>query len=154
MFVAAGATAAESAVAQDASDPARLSGLSSVGARVEATWDELITTEAGGATTGQFLQALRMSFEGAIADAEAGPTLDSDASRYLVCHVDTFYETGLIVYSLRVSLHEPFPERGSVIIWIKSWVGSYTVQQLHLMFTLGEQCADGFAEDWSVANPG
>lgn len=138
--------------AQAVDDPARLTGLTEVGVRAEAQWDELITVEAGGATQGQFLEALRLSFREAISEADAAPGVVDGAAVTVTCHVDTFYDTGLIVYSLRVQTEEPGSGGAPVITWIKSGVGSYTVQQLHLMFRLGEQCAESFLEDWRSVN--
>ncbi|NNF14256.1 MAG: hypothetical protein HKN72_13580 [Gemmatimonadetes bacterium] len=138
--------------AQDVADLERLSGLTTVDVRAEAQWDELITVEAGGATQGQFLQALQASFRDAIAEADAAPSVLDGAPVTVTCHVDTFYDTGLIVYSLRVQTEAAGADGQDVITWIKSSVGSYTVQQLHLMFRLGEQCADSFLEDWRAAN--
>lgn len=137
---------------QTVADPARLAGLMEVQTRAEADWDELITVEAGGATSGQFLQALEASFRDAVAEADAAPRVVDGALVTVTCHVDTFYDTGLIVYSLRVQTEEPGPDGAPVITWIKSGVGSYTVQQLHLMFRLGEQCAESFLGDWRGAN--
>lgn len=137
---------------QSVADPTRLAGLMEVQTRAEADWDELITVEAGGATAGQFLQALEASFRDAIAQADAAPNVVDGAAVTVTCHVDTFYDTGLIVYSLRVQTEEPGADGAPVITWIKSGVGSYTVQQLHVMFRLGEQCADSFLEEWRGAN--
>ncbi|MDX1495067.1 MAG: hypothetical protein R3253_13445 [Longimicrobiales bacterium] len=137
---------------QSVDDPSRLGGVASVQLRAEAQWDELITVEAGGATEGQFLEALALTFRDAIAGADAAPSLADDANVTVACHVDTFYDTGLIVYSLRVQTEAAGPDGAPVITWIKSDVGSYTVQQLHLMFRLGEQCAASFLEDWRGAN--
>lgn len=138
--------------AQAMDDPARLAGLTEVDAHAEAQWDELITVEAGGATQGQFLQALQQSFRNAIAEADAAPSVLDRSPVTVTCHVDTFYDTGLIVYSLRVHTETAGADGTPVITWIKSSVGSYTVQQLHLMFRLGQQCADSFLEDWRGAN--
>jgi hypothetical protein len=140
------------AAAQEVSDVARLAGIDRVGARVEAEWDELITMEAGGATSEQFLQALGMSFEEALSSADVGPRFEEGAGVTVACHVDTFYEPGLIVYSLRTQVESPGLDGQPVIQWIRSWVGSFRVQQLHLMFTLGEQCAESFLEDWATVN--
>jgi len=134
--------------AQGVGDPGRLSGIEEVELRVDAQWDELITREAGGATEDQFLDALRMSFTDALAAADPAPAIVDDTSVGVVCHVDTFYDTGLIVYALRVQAEEPDEDGRPVITWIESSVGSYTVQQLHLMFRLGERCAERFLEAW------
>ena len=138
---------------QEIGDPSRLSGVVSVAVRATAVWDELITTTAGGATEDQFREALLIGLEAAIRSAEVGPTLEADAPNYLLCHVDTYYDSGLIVYSVRVSHHEPDAQGRTVITWLKSWVGSYPTQQLHLMWTLADQCAGALAEDWQTANP-
>lgn len=119
---------------------------------VEADWDELITVEAGGATADQFLDALRMGFAAGVTEADAAPSVADGAPTTVTCHVDTFYDTGLIVYSLRVQTEEPGPDGRPVVTWIKSWVGSFTTQQLHLMFTLGQQCAESFLADWRSSN--
>jgi hypothetical protein len=144
--------AAASLCAQAVEDPSRLAGLERVQVRAEAVWDELITMEAGGATPEQFEDALRQTFERTIAEADAAPSIVAGAPVTVACHVDTFYDTGLIVYGLRTQVEAPGPDRQPAILWIKSWVGSYTVQQLHLMFSLGEQCAESFLEDWSSVN--
>lgn len=141
-----------SAAAQSVDDPARLAGLDRVQVRAEAEWDELITVEAGGATPEQFEDALRQTFERTIASADAAPSVVPGAPVTVACHVDTFYDTGLVVYGLRVQVESPGPDGRPVVLWIKSWVGSYTVQQLHLMFSLGEQCAESLLEDWRSAN--
>jgi hypothetical protein len=138
--------------AQAVEDPARLAGLDRVDIATEAQWDELITNEAGAATEAQFVEALGMSFAAAMGEAEAGPTVLEGAPVTVRCHVDTFYDRGLIVYGLRVQTEVPGDDGEPVVTWLKSWVGSYTVQQLHLMFRLGEQCADGFLEDWGRVN--
>jgi hypothetical protein len=137
---------------QSLEDASRLAGLETVGVRAEAAWDELITMEAGGATSDQFLQALEATFGDAIGNADAGPEVGDGGTASVACHVDTFYETGLIVYALRVQVERPGDDGRPVIIWIRSWVGSFTVQQLHLMFSLGEQCAEAFLEAWRSAN--
>ena len=138
--------------AQSVEDPARLTGLGTLDVRAEAVWDELITMEAGGATSEQFLQALQMTFHDAIANADAAPSVVEGSPASVACHVDTFYETGLIVWSLRAQVERPGDDGQPVIVWIRSWVGSFTVQQLHLMFSLGEQCAEAFLEAWRSAN--
>lgn len=146
------AIAASGSAAQSLEDPQRLSGLMEVQVHAEAQWDELITMEAGGATPDQFLEALQLTFGDAIGEADAAPSVVAGAPVTVTCHVDTFYDTGLIVYSLRVQTERPGADGAPVITWIKSDVGSYTVQQLHLMFRLGEQCAESFLEDWRGAN--
>ena len=138
--------------AQAIGDASRLAGIAQVDTRVEAAWDEAITMSAGGATQGQFEQALAQTFRAAIADADAAPSVIDGAPVTVACHVDTFYETGLIVYSLRMQVEQPGTDGQPVITWIKSSVGSYTAQQMHLMFRLGEQCASSFLTDWRSAN--
>lgn len=146
-----GAAVLAPTAAQSVADPSRLVDVHEVELRAEVDWDELITTEAGGATAGQFLDALRMSFDDALGGADTGPNVVEGAPVTVACHVDTFYDRGLIVYSLRVQTEEPDEDGRAVITWIRSSVGSYTVQQLHLMFRLGEQCAEGFLEGWRAA---
>ena len=141
-----------SVAAQNVEDPARLAGLQRVDVRAEASWDDLITMEAGGATPEQFLDALSQTFESAIATVDAAPSVVPGAPVTVACHVDTFYDTGLIVYSLRVQTERIGDDGDPVITWIKSWVGSYPVTQMHLMFRLGEVCADAFLDDWKSAN--
>lgn len=138
--------------AQSPEDPSRLAGVDRVRVHAEAMWDELITREAGGATADQFLEALRMAFEAGISDADAAPSVVGNAPVTVTCHVDTFYEAGLIVYSLRVQSELRGDDDAPVITWIRSWVGSFTVQQLHLMFRLGNQCAESFLDDWRGVN--
>ena len=146
------AGAPDTVSAQSVSDPVRLAGLDPVQVRAEAQWDELITMEAGGATPDQFLEALRMTFREHIAEADAAPALEAGAPVTVACHVDTFYDSGLITWALRVQTEVRGDDGAPVITWIKSWVGSYTVQQLHLMFRLGEQCAESFLQDWRGVN--
>jgi len=140
--------------AQALDDPSRLEGVASVALRASADWDELITTDAGGATEGQFVEALLAGLRETMAGAERAPAADDDAPGSLLCHVDTFYETGLIVYSVRVSYQRPDAEGVPVIAWLHSSVGSYTSQQLHLIWTLSERCAQTFLDAWTEANPG
>ena len=146
------AVAPDAVTGQSVSDPVRLAGLDPVQVRAEAQWDELITMEAGGATPEQFLEALRMTFQETIAEADAAPALDPEAPVTVACHVDTFYDSGLITWALRVQTEVRGDDGAPVITWIRSWVGSYTVQQLHLMFRLGEQCAESFLEEWRGVN--
>lgn len=144
--------AATGAAAQTVDDARRLAGVATVDVRVEATWDETITMDAGGATEDQFLQALRMTFEETLASADAAPSVLEGAATSVVCHVDTFYEPGQIIYSLRTQLEAPGEDGQPVITWIRSWVGSFNMQQMHVMFTLGERCAEQFLEDWKSVN--
>jgi hypothetical protein len=138
--------------AQSIDDPARLAGIERVQLRADAAWDDMITQSAGGATGAQFEEALEMTFRDAITSAEAAPSVVAGAPATVACHVDTFYETGQIVYSLRTQLERPGDDGQPVIVWIKSWVGNFSVQQMHVMFTLGDQCAESFLEDWKSAN--
>jgi hypothetical protein len=138
--------------AQSIDDPARLAGIERVQLRADAAWDEMITQSAGGATGAQFEEALRMTFNDAIKSADAAPSVVAGAPVTVACHVDTFYETGQIVYSLRTQLERPGDDGQPVIVWIKSWVGNFSVQQMHVMFTLGNQCAESFLDDWQSAN--
>lgn len=140
------------AAAQGVDDPARLAGVERVQLRASAQWDEMITMSAGGATPEQFRQALQQTFSETIESADAAPSVVPGAPATVACHVDTFYETGLIVYALRTQLERPGDDGEPVIVWIKSWVGSFSVQQMHVMFTLGEQCAESFLDDWKGAN--
>lgn len=138
--------------AQAVEEVSRLAGIVRIDARAEAVWDEMITQSAGGATEGQFQEALQMTFEDALGSADAAPSVVAGAPVTVACHVDTFYETGLIVYALRVQVEQPGEDGDPTITWIKSSVGSYTAQQMHLMFRLGEECAEEFLEDWRSAN--
>jgi len=133
-------------------DPARLAGVTRVQLRAEVVWDEMITMSAGGATAAQFEGALRQTFAEAITSADASPNVVPGAPITVACHVDTFYEPGQIIYSLRTQLERPGEDGQPVIVWIKSWVGNFSTQQMHRMFTLGEQCAESFLEDWNAAN--
>lgn len=138
--------------AQEIDDAARLAGVASVALRASASWDDLITTDAGGATSAQFHEALTLGLEEAIRGGWTGPRLDADADGYVLCHVDTAYETGLVLYAVRVSYHEPGEDGPPVIVWLRSWVGSYTTQQLHLLWGLADQCAHAFLEAWAEGN--
>ena len=140
--------------AQELDDPVRLAGVTEVAVRASAVWDELITTSAGGATEAQFEEALLAGFGAAIAEADTAPRADPDARDAVRCHVDTFYESGLIIYSVRVALHRPAADGREVITWLRSWVGSYTAQQLHVIWQLSDQCASTFLDAWRAANPG
>lgn len=137
---------------QRVADAARLAGVTTVDVRVEATWDDAITMDAGGATADQFRQAVRMTFEETISTADAAPSIVEGAPHTVTCHVDTFYEPGQIIYSLRTQLEQAGEDGRPVITWIRSWVGSFDMQQLHVMFTLGTRCAEQFLEDWRSAN--
>ncbi len=139
-------------LAQAVEDTGRLAGVLRIDTRVDAQWDELITMEAGGATEAQFIEALSMTFRQTLASADAAPSVVEGAPVTVACHVDTFYETGLIVYSLRTQVERPGADGRPVIAWIRSWVGSFTTRELHRMFTLGEQCAESFLEAWKSAN--
>lgn len=152
MTVACVGAVPTAATAQTLDDVSRLTGILQVDVRVEADWDEAITMSAGGATPDQFRQALHQTFRATIADADAAPSVVDGAPVTVACHVDTFYETGLIVYSLRVQVERAGPDGMPVVTWIRSAVGSYTAQQLHLMFRLGEQCGRNFLRDWRSAN--
>jgi len=138
--------------AQPVEDVTRLTGVTTVDVNVEATWDEAITMDAGGATADQFRQALRMTFEETISSADAAPSVLEGAPTTVTCHVDTFYEPGQIIYALRTQLEQAGEDGAPVITWIRSWVGSFSMQQLHVMFTLGTQCAEQFLDDWKSAN--
>ncbi len=140
--------------AQDIGDPAALAGVSTVSLRATADWDELITTSVGGATASQFEEALLAGFETAIDGAVGTVRRDPAAEEFVLCHVDTFYDSGLIVYAARASFHRPESDGRHVVTWLESWVGSYTAQQLHLVWTLADQCAEAFLDDWRAANPG
>ncbi len=130
----------------------RLAGVTTVNVRIEATWDDAITMDAGGATADQFRQALRMTFEDRLETADSAPNLLAGAPTTVTCHVDTFYEPGQIIYALRTQVEQPGADGTPVIVWIRSWVGSFNMQQMHVMFTLGTQCAERFLDDWQSAN--
>ena len=105
-----------------------------------------------GATGGQYQDAL-------IARVRALPwmapsvALDPEAPGFLMCRVETTFDGVIIAYSLRVEYHEPLGAGGApAITWFKSWLGTYGMQQVHLMFGLGELCAEAFEEDWNLAN--
>jgi hypothetical protein len=146
------APATRPALGQSVDDPARLAGLERVDIRAEAQWDELITRDVGGATPEQFLDALQMTFRESVTGANAAPSVVDGAPVTVTCHVDTFYDHPVIIYALRVQAEQNGVDGEPVITWIKSWVGSFTVQQLHLMFRLGDQCAESFLEDWRSVN--
>ena len=144
-----GATAS-SAEGQDVGDPSRLAGVTSVSTRAHVTWDDEIVM-AGGATGEQYEGALIQAFDAAMSDSSV--TLDQEVPGFLMCRVETTFDGVIIAYSLRVEYHEPLgPNREPAITWFKSWLGTYGMQQLHLMFGLGDLCAEGFEEDWRSAN--
>lgn len=134
-------------------DPARLQGVTPVDVRAMVDWDDLITETAGGATEEQFHQAVVQTFEATLREQEVD--IDSSSERFLLCRVETIYNSGLISFAARVELHEPFGAPGqSAITWHRTWVGSAPVQGMHLLFQIGEQCAEDFVEAWTAANRG
>ena len=137
---------------QAVENPDRLAGVMRVQVRAEAGWDEMITTSAGGATADQFRGALEQELQRVIGEADAAPSVVPGAPATVACHVDTYYETGMVLYALRVQLERQGADGQPIITWLKSWVGSYTAQQMHQMFTLGTQCAESFLEDWRSVN--
>lgn len=139
--------------AQEIGDAQRLAGVTAVALRATADWDELITNTAGGATEDQFEEALLKGLQEAIAAAPRAPRAVAGAPDVLECHVDTFYESGLIAYAVRAALLRPGGDGRPVATWLESHVGTYTAQQLHLMWTLADQCADAFLAKWVAANP-
>ncbi len=142
--------AASGSHAQEVGDPARLAGVASVSTRANVLWDEEIVL-AGGATGGQYQDALIAAFD--LAMEGSGVVLDPDAPGFLMCRVETTFDGVIIAYSLRVEYHEPLGADGApAITWFKSWLGTYGMQQLHLMFGLGELCAEAFKEDWNLVN--
>lgn len=134
-------------------DPSRLRDVTPVAARAMVDWDELITETAGGATGEQFHEAVVQTFED---ELEAlGVSLDASSERFLMCRVETLYESGQIAFAARVELHEPFGAPGqTAITWHRTWIGTAPVQDMHLLFRIGEQCAEDFVEAWSAANAG
>jgi hypothetical protein len=139
--------------AQELEDEQRLAGVERVAVQAEVVWDDLITTSAGGATSAQFREALIQTFRAAM--AKAGPALDAAAAGEVVCRVETVYDGGFIAYSARVEYRQPMGDgakRGTT--WFTSWMGTLGVGGLHQMFSLGERCANAFAEAWSAANAG
>lgn len=141
------ALAAKGAGAQDASfgDASRLAGAAPLGVRAAVDWDQLITETAGGATEDQFQEAVVQTFENKL--AELGVSLDPAAERFLVCRVETLYDSGLIAFAARVELHEPFGDGSSTAItWHRTWIGTTPVRGMHMLFTIGEQCAEDFVE--------
>ena len=134
-------------------DPARLRGVTPVAVRALVDWDQLITETAGGATEEQFHQAVVQTFEATLEDK--GVEIDPSSERFLMCRVETIYNSGLISFAPRVELHEPFGAPGqSAITWHRTWIGSAPVQGMHLLFQIGEQCAEDFADAWTAANTG
>lgn len=124
-------------------DPSRLAGAEPLGARAVVQWDDLITETAGGATEAQFLDAVAQTFEASL--REQGVAVDPASERFLVCRVDTMYDSGLIAFAARVELHEPFGDgSGTAITWHRTWIGTTPVRGMHLLFTIGERCAEDF----------
>jgi hypothetical protein len=134
-------------------DPARLRDVTPVAARAVVDWDQLITETAGGATEDQFHQAVIQTFEAEL--GAQGVAVDASSERFLMCRVETLYNSGVIAFAARVELHEPFGAPGqTAITWHRTWIGSAPVQGMHLLFRIGEQCAEDFVEAWSAANGG
>jgi len=138
--------------AQEVGDPVRLAGAGPVAVRVAVEWDEQITNTAGGATEDQYHEAVLQTFRQSLEGTEV--PLADDAEAFVLCGVQTYYDRGLIAYSVRVEYQEPLgPDGAPVVSWQRSWVGTTAVGGLHQMFALGEQCATDFAEAWSAVNP-
>lgn len=139
------------AAAQVGRDASALTGVTSVHARAEVVeWDEDITM-AGGATAGQYQEALTSAFAEAL---EGGPvTLDPEATTLLLCRFRTVYDAGFVAYSLSAEYHEQLgdPLRWA-ITWNRGWVGTIGMQSLHEMSLFGARCAEAFQEDWALAN--
>ena len=134
-------------------DPARLVDAVPVAVRAAVDWDELITETAGGATEDQFHQAVIQTFEASL--REMGVAVDASSERFLMCRVETIYDSGLISFAARVEFHEPFGAPGQTAIsWHRTWIGTAPLQGMHLLFRIGEQCAEDFVEAWTAANPG
>lgn len=146
-----GALTAGHAAAQVGRNAAALVGVTSVNARAEVLeWDEDITM-AGGATAGQYQDALTAAFTEAL---EGGPvTIDPEAPTLLLCRFRTVYDAGFVAYSLSSEYHEQLgdPLRWAVT-WMRGWVGTIGMQSLHEMSLFGARCAEAFQEDWTVAN--
>jgi len=154
MLVATSSWLGSPVVAQDAGfgDPTRLAGVAPVGVRTVVDWDELITETAGGATADQFHQAVFQTFRNELQNRRI--PLDDASPRFLLCRVETIYDTGLVAYAVRVELHEPFGDTGgSAITWHRTWVGSTPIQGMHRLFMIGEQCARDFDEVYKAQNP-
>ncbi|MDZ7780195.1 MAG: hypothetical protein U5R14_09740 [Gemmatimonadota bacterium] len=132
-------------------DPTRLEGSAPLAVRAYVDWDELITETAGGATEPQFHDAVAQTFEQALSDF--GVPLDSEAERFLLCRVETVYDSGMITFAARIELHEPFGADGATAItWHQTWIGTTPVQDMHRLYSIGEQCAADFVEAWEAAN--
>mgnify|MGYP003321733324 CR=1 FL=1 len=146
------ALAATPGSGQALDDPQRLAGIEVVALASGLDWDELITTEAGGATAAQFAQALEQGMADVMKAAPEGPSVDTETVHTLRCHVDTFYDVGLVVYGLRVQVERAEAGGGApVVVWIESHAGSYALNQLHLLSGLGRRCAEGFLDAWGRA---
>lgn len=126
-------------------DPSRLAGAEPLASRAAVDWDDLITEVAGGATEPQFHDAVAQTFEQAL--QELGVAVDPESSRFLLCRVETMYDSGLIAFAARVELHEPFGASGATAItWHRTWIGTTPVRGMHTLFTIGERCAEDFVE--------
>lgn len=133
-------------------DPTRLAGVAPIGVRAVVDWDELITETAGGATPDQFHQAVFQTFRNELQNLRV--PLDDASPRFLLCRVETIYETGLVAFAVRVELHEPFADTGgTAITWHRTWLGTTPIQGMHRLFTIGEQCAQDFHEVYEAQNP-
>ncbi|MEX2471943.1 MAG: hypothetical protein WEA34_07185 [Gemmatimonadota bacterium] len=147
LLLVAPGVGATPALAQDASfgDRSRLAAATPLGVQAVVEWDDLITETAGGATEDQFHDAVIQTFENKL--AELGVSLDPAAERFLLCRVETLYDSGLIAFAARVELHEPFGDGSSTAItWHQTWIGTTPVRGMHMLFTIGEQCAEDFVE--------
>lgn len=132
-------------------DPTRLEGAAPLAVRAYVDWDELITETAGGATEPQFHDAVAQAFEQELVDL--GVPLDGDAERFLLCRVETVYDSGMIAFAARVEFHEPFGSDGTTAItWHQTWIGTTPVRDMHRLFAIGEQCAADFFDAWEAAN--
>lgn len=128
-----------------------LVGVTAVNARAEVVeWDEGITM-AGGATAGQYQEALTAAFTEVL---EGGPVdIDPEAPSLLLCRFRTVYDAGLVAYSLSSEYHEQLGDpRRWAVTWMRAWVGTIAMQSLHEMSLFGARCAEAFQEDWAVAN--
>jgi hypothetical protein len=150
-LIALDALGAAEAGAQVGREASALIGVTSVNARAEVVeWDEDITM-AGGATAGQYQEALTAAFVQAL---EGGPvSIDAEAPSLLLCRFRTVYDAGFVAYSLSSEYHERLGEPLRwAITWTRGWVGTVGMQSLHEMSLFGARCAEAFQEDWAVVN--
>lgn len=138
---------------QELGDPARLVGAPPLAVRTVVNWDRVLTETAGGPTEGQFQEAVSKAFEESLRDF--GVPIDPDSENFLLCRVETMYGNGVVAFTGRVELHEPFGAEGETAVsWQQPQIGALPVDEMQVLFRVGERCAEDFAEAWIAARSG